>query len=50
MSGKSEKKSDTAKKAKPAEKKEELEPCTTPHTAETARLNKDDKACDEGIK
>ena len=50
MSGKSEKKSDTAKKAKPAEKKEELEPCTTPHTAETARLNKGDKACDEGIK
>ncbi|HWP67937.1 MAG TPA: hypothetical protein VN437_01460 [Rectinemataceae bacterium] len=50
MSEKPVKKNETAKKAKPAEKKEDLEPCTNPHTAETARLNKGDKACDEGIK
>lgn len=50
MSENSAKKNETVKKAKPAVKEEKLEPCTEPHTAETARLNKSDKACDEGIK
>jgi len=50
MQEKSGKKTKAAGKAKPAVKKVGLEPCSNPHTAETARLNKGDKACDEGIK
>lgn len=44
------KKEEKKAKTKPVEDKNKLEPCGSPHTMETSRPDKDEEACDEGVK
>jgi len=44
-----EKAAKTAKAQKPAEKENDLEPCTSPQAAESQRASAIDEACDDGV-
>jgi len=37
-------------KAKEKDKKEQLEPCTSPQSAESSRPDEKEEACDDGVK
>lgn len=39
-----------ATRKKDQKAKSDLEPCVNPHTMETSRPDKDEEACDEGVK